>query len=101
MKLLTKELEKKLPALYSQENIKLADQIAIVKFFDPMGSWNWYATEYDPKQKIFFGYVEGLESEWGNFSLDELESIGKTRILGIERDLNFKSTKMSDIIKGE
>jgi Protein of unknown function (DUF2958) len=101
MKLLTKELEKALPALYSQENVKLADQIAIVKFFDPMGSSNWYAIEYSPKQRIFFGYIEGDENEWGYFSLNELESISKKRILGIERDLYFKRTKMSDIIKGE
>ena len=48
MKLLTKELEKKLPSLYAQDG-KGDEAIAYAKFFDPCGSWTWYVTEYDPK----------------------------------------------------
>jgi hypothetical protein len=91
MKLMTKELEKTLPKLYSQENDK--DPIAYVKYFDAMGSWNWYGFEYDPKEKLFFGYVRGFENELGYFSLDELESIGSR----IERDLYFNPTPLSKI----
>ena len=53
MKLLTKELEKKLPSLYEQDG-KGDEAIAYAKFFDPCGSWTWYATEYDPKTREFF-----------------------------------------------
>ena len=52
MKLLTKELEKKLPSLYEQDG-KGDEAIAYAKFFDPCGSWTWYATEYDPKTREF------------------------------------------------
>jgi hypothetical protein len=57
MKLLTKELLKQLPPLYSQENEK--DPMVICKFFYPDFSWTWYAIEFDGKD-IFFGYVAGL-----------------------------------------
>ena len=58
MKLLTKELEKRFAQVGSQENIK--DPIVIAKFFNPCGQATWLATEYNPKDKIFFGYVSFL-----------------------------------------
>ena len=48
MKLLTQEIRKKLPALYSQED-KGSKAIAHVKFFTPDSNpWSWYATEWEP-----------------------------------------------------
>jgi len=96
MKLLTKELQKKLPPLYSQDG-KGKEAIAYVKFFDPCGSWTWYATEYDPEEKLFFGLVHGHEKELGYFSLTELESIKRPFGLGIERDIHFDPTKLSKL----
>jgi hypothetical protein len=94
MKLLTKELLKKLPPLYSQE--KVEDPMVIAKFFHPCSNWTWYAIEYDPEEKLFYGYVIGFENELGYFSLTELESI-KVLGLGIERDLYFDPTPLSVI----
>lgn len=88
MKLMTKELEKRFAKVGSQENIK--DPIVIAKFFNPMGRGTWYATEYQPEEKMFFGYVSIFgdhNDEWGDFSLEELESIKLPFGLGIERDL--------------
>lgn len=82
MKLLTKELIRKLPKLYEQEE-KGFEAIAYVKFFSIVSNWTWYATEFDGED-IFFGLVQGFEEELGYFSLSELESSG----LRIERD-NF------------
>lgn len=102
MKLLTKELEKRFAQVGRQETVK--DPLIIAKFFGPTGSATWFATEYDPTDKIFFGYVTlfGLgspEDEWGSFSLDELQShVGKFG-LGIERDLHFGEKRSSEIIK--
>ena len=96
MKLLTKELQKKLPPLYSQDG-KGDDAIAYAKFFDPCSSWTWYATEYDPENKIFYGYVAGFENEYGTFSLTELESVKGRFGLGIERDMYFENKKVRDI----
>ena len=95
MKLLTKEIEDKFKSIGSQEN--LDDPVIVAKFFDPTGSWTWYATEYNPEDKIFFGLVHGHEKEWGYFSLEELESFKGLLGLGIERDLHFGYKNVSAV----
>lgn len=101
MKLLTDGLIKRFAKIGSQE--KVADPIVICKFFDPTGSWSWYATEFDGND-TFFGLVDGFEKELGYFSLSELEHAknGQSGILTlpIERDLYFKEQPLSQA-KGE
>lgn len=94
MKLLTKEIERKLPPLYSQE--KNPDPVAQVKFFCPWNSWTWYATEYSPEEKIFFGLVDGFDRELGYFSLEELESVTGKFGLKIERDMYWRPRPLSE-----
>lgn len=94
MKLLTEELRRALPALYSTENN--IDPLAVAKFFTPWSNWTWYATEFDGED-TFFGLVHGFERELGYFSLSELESITGPAGLGIERDLHFKPTPLSQL----
>lgn len=98
MKLLTKELEAKLPPLYSQDG-KGYEAIALAKFFTPDSNWTWYVTEYDPLERIFFGLVDGFEMELGYFSLDELQSIKGSLGLSIERDIYFSPTKLSTLMQ--
>lgn len=88
MKLLTKELRKKLPPLKSGEQQGLEAK-AIVKFFSPVSSWRWYASEFDGED-TFFGLVDGFETELGYFSLSELESVKLPMGLSIERDLYWE-----------
>jgi len=95
MQLLTKEILDRFKKIGSQENAD--DPEIVVKFFDPTGSWTWYATEYDPKNKTFFGLVDGHEKEWGYFSLEELESVKGLFGLGIERDRHFGYQKVSTV----
>ena len=97
MKLLTKEILAQLPPLYSTEEQK--DPLVICKFFDPCGSLTWFVTEFDPKKRLFFGLVHGLEDELGYFSLDELKSIKGPFGLGIERDNGFRPTSLSEVKK--
>ncbi len=86
MELLPKHLEETLPALGGQEGMG-EEAIAHVKFFTPWSHWTWYASEYDPKDRLFFGLVVGDYTEYGYFSLDELESVSGPEGLRIERDL--------------
>ena len=100
MLLLTKELIERFEKVGSQTEIE--DPIAICKFFNPVGHGYWFATEYYPKERVFYGYVSlfgDWNDEWGTFALDELESIRGLGGLGIERDRFFKETPMSEIIK--
>ena len=94
MKLLTKTIEKKLPKLYTSENIE--DTMVVCKFFQPWGEWTWYAIEFDGKD-TFFGYVQGWEGELGYFSLSELKSVIGPFGMKIERDLYFQPQKLSKI----
>lgn len=124
MNLLTKEIQQRMPPLYTNENTEGRDQICHVKYF---GHWHWFATEacalcldgdadmevyvplpefkdvitklnteYETKSHgmvtvrdvIFFGWVQGLENEWGYFSLSELQNVVLPPFgMGIERDL--------------
>ena len=97
MKLLTKELEARFKEVGRQEEV--LDPVVICKFFDPLGSWEWYATEFDGRD--FFGLVKGIETELGYFSLEELQSlksgINSNFNLGIERDLYFPEMTLSGV----
>jgi hypothetical protein len=104
MKLLTKELIAKIPALYSQENEK--DPTVICKFFDPTGSWTWYAMEGEETEYgdfLFFGLVFGFEMELGYFTLSQLKTAkqGLSGIcaLPVERDLYFTPCSLSEVKK--
>lgn len=95
MELLPPELAATLPALYSQEAVE--DPMVMLKLFTPDAGWTWYATEYDPDERLFFGLVVGFEAELGYFSLDELEEARGPLGLKIERDLWFKPKKLSEV----
>lgn len=99
MQLMTKELEEQFPPLYSTEDKEPKDIKIIAKFFHPCNHWTWYATEYDPETRIFFGYVRGDFDEFGTFSLDELQSIRGPLGLGMERDLYFGEHTLDEVIK--
>ena len=95
MKLLTEEIRKQLPPLYSQES-KGSKAIVLVKFFTPDTNWTWWATEFDGED-TFFGLVEGHCKELGYFSLSELESARGPMGLPVERDLHWTPKMLEEI----
>jgi len=96
MKLLNDELRARLPPLYSQE--AEAEPVVYAKFF--LGSWTWYVTEGSEQEGdfLFFGFVVGLESEFGYFLLSELETVRSPLNLAVERDLSFREGKLTDVV---
>jgi len=98
MELLTEELRKQLPPLYSQEHVK--DPTVICKFFHPLSNMTWYAIEGEPSggDFIFFGWVYSDFPELGYFSLNEMQDV-KVMGLGIERDLHFPPKRLSEVKK--
>jgi hypothetical protein len=115
MKLLTKEIEKRFAEIGGQDG-KGENAIVVVKFFNPCGAGTWWATEieeyrmddrkgcwkiaYTLKEKeqyekegyevddvIFFGVAQITDTEWGSFSLKELQELRLPMGLRIERDL--------------
>lgn len=88
MKLLTKEILAKLPKLHETDG---KEKKFVVKFFTPDANWTWYAVEGEEEGDdfIFFGLVDGLEKEWGYFSLNELSTVRGRLGLPIERDRSY------------
>jgi len=105
MKLITKAIEKKLPAFYATEEVALQEKNLVVKFFTPDAQWTWYGVEYDKKSETFFGYAIGNTycgdfaggGEWGYFSIDELKKAKGQFGLGVERDMSFRETKFKNL----
>lgn len=73
--LLPKELEAVLPKISGQDGNKDPTVYAVFRF--SLSRWIWFVTKGDAHEDdiCFFGYVVGLESEWGYFCLSELESV--------------------------
>jgi len=94
MKLITKELARLVPPLYSQE--RTPDPMCWAKFFTPDGQWTWYAIEFDGKD-LCFGYVIGLDAELGYFHLSELLGVRGPLGLPVERDLYFTPCRLSQV----
>lgn len=99
MKLMTEELQQQIPLLYATEDTPLEKKMVYAKFFTPDANWTWYVTEYDPNERLCFGYVIGHEREWGYFSLDELESVRGPLGLSIERDIHFEPITFKELKK--
>ena len=104
MKLITKEILKKLPPIYNNEHKDFSDVKVVTKFFLPATSAYWYVTEYDPIEKLFFGFVnlgDDMMAELGYFSLEELLEIRhpKSQILKVERDKYWNpETSLADVM---
>ena len=94
MKLLTKELLKRIPKLFETEHDP--DPMVYTKFFFPYSTWEWYVIEFDGEEN-FFGLVDGHEVELGNFSLRELMRTQDHLGLPIERDISFRPCRLSEL----
>ena len=97
MKLLTKEIENMFKKVGYQDGVE--DPVVVAKFFTPWTNWTWFATEYDPESRLFFGMVHGHEKELGYFSLDELMSVNGPFGLKIERDMAFDPNRYNELAK--
>ena len=100
MKLFTKEILKKLPALYTQEAHENPEKemVFYVKLFTPDSNWTWFIAEYDPKKEIAWGYVMGLENEYGTIDIKELKEVRGPFGLPIERDISFDPIKEKELM---
>ena len=99
-KLIPQTLLSDIPDLYMTEG--KTNPLCHVKLFTPDSNWTWYIIEFSKADaKTCYGYVDGLESELGYFTLEELESVHGPLGLAIERDLSFTPTPLSTIKKSE
>ena len=99
-KLIPVKLVADIPDLYETDGS--LNPICYIKLFTPDSNFTWYVIELSKSDlNTCYGYVQGLESELGYFSLEELESIHGPLGLKIERDLSFTPTPFATIKKNE
>ncbi len=97
-KLITETQMSQIPDLYETE--RSLNPICHIKLFTPDSLWSWYIIEFSKEDKsTCYGYVQGLDSELGYFSLEELEAAKGPLGLEIERDMSFTPTALSSIKK--
>lgn len=97
-KLIPHTLLSDIPDLYATEGS--LNPVAYVKLFTPDSNWTWYIIEFSKDDaNTCYGYVQGLESELGYFSLLELESVHGPLGLTIERDMSFEPIEFSKVKK--
>ncbi len=100
MRLLTEQLEKRFAEVGSQQGVE--DPLIIAKFFDPVRWDIWYATEYDPTDQTFFGYVTtfGRQSDaWEYFSMEDLTSYDAHYDVAVVRDPDWTECRASKVIR--
>ena len=51
----------------------------VIKGYESFSGWYWFATELEDDDymghPLYFGYVQGFESEWGSFWMGELQPL--------------------------
>lgn len=77
---------------YPMRSQELEDApIFVMKLFNAFWPGTWFLTEYDPNDRIAFGYVTWLiEDEWGYISIDELADLTFHGVPMIEIDRHHK-----------
>ena len=102
MKLLTKEILKKLPPLYSTKDKDTNEIMVYLKLFTPDANGTWYIAEYDPETEIMYGFCNPMGdktyAELDIVSFNELKSIRGSLGLPIERDRSWKPKTLKDVI---
>ncbi len=98
--LMTDEMLERVPELYAQEDVALADKEVHAAYIIPLRSnWTWYMTEYDRESGDAFGLVLGIEPEWGYFNLEELKELNAQRLILEDFPKTFRELKDSELKK--
>ena len=99
MKLITKEIERKLPALGATDGKDPSSVPVVFKLFNPAGAGTWYITEGDLTTGTLFGLCDlGMGAEIGYVDFNELKGVKLRFGLKIERDLHWEGT-LADAMK--
>ncbi len=96
MKLLTEQHKKQLRENYERRVKFDKPSPAVVKLFNPSGAGSWYVSELAPDNDTAYGVAHITDSEFGMFSIKELENIKFPPFnLPVERDEHFEENTYS------
>lgn len=97
MKLITKEIERKLKAnqaMMDEADIKgiefsIADRYPVVKLFNPVGPGTWFLFSMNEAGHAF-GWGKISDGDYGYVDVNTLQKMDVGFYLGIERDLHYR-----------
>ena len=93
-----RELER-IPGLFTTDDVPIDETIIYGHFF--LGSSDWYVTEYDPQERLFFGYAilggDYQNAEWGYVSYDELDELKIGPGFEVDWEKNWEPKKVREI----
>lgn len=70
----------------------------VCTLFSCLNGWDWYIAELDRESGEAFGLVKGFETEWGYFSIPEMENLNRSKGFEvIERDEHFAPAPMGRV----
>ena|ERR1041385_6212219 len=98
MELLCDDLRSRLPPLLSQEASD--DPVVFARYFLAGTRWAWYLIEGEPENGdfLFFGFVAGLDDEFGRFRLSELQAVRGPGGETVARDPAFIEGNFTDVV---
>jgi len=98
-------LPSNLPSLDSTESTPFAEKTIQTRLYALGSAATWLIAEYDPEERIAFGYADlfGQGSaggaEWGYVSIDELEELRFLGVPRIEVDSGFQPRPFADCVR--
>lgn len=96
-----------IPALYSTEGKPESERVIYAKCFALASGATWLISEYNPEEKLAFGYTDlfGTGSQggacWGYISIEELEELVWINIPRVEFDRYFSKKLFTKCIDDE
>lgn len=77
---------------------KSEEEIMVLAHYFAAG-WDWWATEYAPETRTFFGLSNGFTLELVSFSMSQMESISRclNGVGGAKRDLCYRPKSLAEV----
>lgn len=88
-----------IPPLYATEGQPLKERVVYLHYF--VGACDWWLVEYDPAERLAFGFVclgDVQMAEWGLVPLDELVAVYPHPLYIVERDLYWTPGAAGEVI---
>lgn len=101
------KLPTNLTPLDSTDSTPFAEKTIVARIFALGSAATWLIAEYDPEEKVAFGYADifGLGSaggaEWGYVSIAELEELRFLGVPRVELDAHFTPKPFRECVRAD
>jgi hypothetical protein len=98
------KLPNTIPALYATDGVDANDKTIHARLFALGSAATWLIAEYNPEEKIAFGYADLFGqgkaggAEWGYIDIGEMETLTYMGIPRVEVDTNFDKKPFTECI---